>query len=113
MKRTGRGRLALGGTVPVTTRNPGSPEPDFPGLTVQFVTTPPCPFPIQRASRITGVKRTRLAGYGAWRYLKRNASVRELAQDWGRSYGFVHRLLKEVGVQFKSRGGAMRTKRKQ
>ncbi|MFD4577914.1 helix-turn-helix domain-containing protein [Streptomyces sp. NPDC058417] len=36
------------------------------------------------------------------------ASIRALAEDTGRSYGGVHRLLADAGVAFRSRGGAMR-----
>ncbi|MEU1596656.1 helix-turn-helix domain-containing protein [Streptomyces sp. NPDC005708] len=33
-------------------------------------------------------------------------SVRRIAEATGRSYGAVHRLLAEAGVQFRPRGGA-------
>ncbi|AKL70655.1 MULTISPECIES: helix-turn-helix domain-containing protein [Streptomyces] len=36
------------------------------------------------------------------------ASIRARAEDTGRSYGGVHRLLVDAGVIFRSRGGAMR-----
>lgn len=32
-------------------------------------------------------------------------SVRVLAHTYGRSYGMVHRLLSEAGVEFRPRGG--------
>jgi predicted transcriptional regulator len=35
-------------------------------------------------------------------------SIRELAASTGRSYGFVHRLLSEAGVELRGRGGATR-----
>lgn len=35
-------------------------------------------------------------------------SIRSLAQEIGRSYGFVHHLLKEGQVTFRSRGGNTR-----
>ncbi|MFE5591217.1 helix-turn-helix domain-containing protein [Streptomyces sp. NPDC056549] len=37
-------------------------------------------------------------------------SIRALAEETGRSYGGVHRLLEDAGVTFRSRGGAMREK---
>ncbi|MEU9791097.1 helix-turn-helix domain-containing protein [Streptomyces sparsogenes] len=33
-------------------------------------------------------------------------SIRRLAEECGRSFGFVHRLLEHAGVTFRSRGGA-------
>ncbi|HEX2143688.1 MAG TPA: helix-turn-helix domain-containing protein [Glycomyces sp.] len=33
-------------------------------------------------------------------------SIRNIASTIGRSYGFVHRLLSEAGVDFRTRGGA-------
>lgn len=33
-------------------------------------------------------------------------SIRAIASTIGRSYGFVHRLLVEAGVDFRTRGGA-------
>lgn len=58
---------------------------------------------IGKHARITGEEREQLtkqlvAGYAA------GASVRELSEQVGRSYGFVHRLLKEAGVTMRSRG---------
>ncbi|MFF9864155.1 helix-turn-helix domain-containing protein [Streptomyces sp. NPDC013953] len=38
------------------------------------------------------------------------ASIRALAEETGRSYGAVHRLLGEAGVAFRARGGATRGK---
>lgn len=35
-------------------------------------------------------------------------SIRALAESTGRSYGGVHSLLADAGVEFRSRGGAMR-----
>ncbi|KUH38599.1 MULTISPECIES: helix-turn-helix domain-containing protein [Streptomyces] len=36
------------------------------------------------------------------------ASIRALAEETGRSYGGVHRLLEEAGATFRSWGGAPR-----
>ena len=38
-------------------------------------------------------------------------SIRALAASTGRSYGFVHRVLTESGVQLRQRGGARRRKK--
>ena len=38
-------------------------------------------------------------------------SIRELAAETGRSYGFVHRMLIESGVTLRGRGGATRGKK--
>jgi predicted transcriptional regulator len=38
------------------------------------------------------------------------ASIRALAEETGRSYGAVHRLLGEAGAAFRARGGATRGK---
>jgi len=35
-------------------------------------------------------------------------SIRALAEETGRSYGGVHRLLQDAGVTFRGRGGAPR-----
>ncbi|WP_112139406.1 helix-turn-helix domain-containing protein [Glycomyces dulcitolivorans] len=39
-------------------------------------------------------------------------SIRDIASAIGRSYGFVHRLLAEAGVDFRTRGGARKGDRK-
>ncbi|KUJ40925.1 transcriptional regulator [Streptomyces rimosus subsp. rimosus] len=39
------------------------------------------------------------------------ASIRALAEETGRSYGFVHRVLSESGVTLRGRGGATRGKK--
>ncbi|MEU5549171.1 helix-turn-helix domain-containing protein [Micromonospora sp. NPDC047793] len=38
-------------------------------------------------------------------------SIRAIAAATGRSYGFVHRVLTESGVQLRVRGGARRRKK--
>ena len=46
-------------------------------------------------------------------YLRRygaGESIREIARDTGRSYGFVHRILSEGGAELRGRGGARRRK---
>jgi Helix-turn-helix domain len=62
---------------------------------------------LAKGSRITGAQRTELAS----RYAKRYAageSIRKIADDAGRSFGFVHGVLKEAGVELRGRGGATR-----
>ena len=39
------------------------------------------------------------------------SSIRDLASETGRSYGFVHRMLSEAGVTLRGRGGATRGKK--
>ena len=66
---------------------------------------------LAKGSRITGAQRTELAS----RYAKRYAageSIRKIADDAGRSFGFVHGVLKEAGVDLRGRGGATRGARK-
>ena len=60
-----------------------------------------------RAARVTGSERDALARELAAGY-RAGDSIRELAESHGRSYGFVHRLLSESGVQLRGRGGATR-----
>lgn len=62
-----------------------------------------------KGARITGATRAAAAGELVDRY-ENGASVRALAELYGRSYGWVHRMLTEFGVQFRPRGGATRTR---
>ena len=62
---------------------------------------------LPKGSRITGEGRKDLAATLVERY-QRGESIRSMAQDIGRSYGFVHGVLAESGVQMRSRGGATR-----
>jgi predicted transcriptional regulator len=62
---------------------------------------------IRKGVRITGHNRETLARDLKKRYEK-GASIRSLAESTGRSYGFVHRVLCESGVQLRGRGGATR-----
>ncbi|MDO8107506.1 helix-turn-helix domain-containing protein [Isoptericola sp. b441] len=64
---------------------------------------------LPKGSRITGENRSDLAGTLIERY-RRGESIRSIADDIGRSYGFVHGLLAESGVAMRSRGGATRGK---
>jgi predicted transcriptional regulator len=65
---------------------------------------------LKKGARITGGDRTKLAADLKRRYTAGN-SIRELAAETGRSYGFVHRILAESGVTLRGRGGATRGKK--
>ncbi|MEV1167370.1 helix-turn-helix domain-containing protein [Nonomuraea sp. NPDC049784] len=54
--------------------------------------------------RITGAERAQLAQHIAGRY-QAGEPIRALALSIGRSYGFVHQLLEEAGVDLRRRGG--------
>ena len=66
---------------------------------------------LKRGSRITGADRDKLAGDLRKKY-ESGQSIRLLAQESGRSYGFVHRILSESGASLRGRGGATRGPRK-
>jgi Helix-turn-helix domain len=66
---------------------------------------------LKKGARITGTQRDKLATDLKKKYEK-GASIRALAEQTGRSYGFVHRVLSETGVSLRGRGGATRTKKK-
>ena len=53
---------------------------------------------------IAGAERMRIGNELVQRYVE-GASIRSLAAATGRSYGFVHRMLRESGVEFRGRGG--------
>lgn len=62
---------------------------------------------LTKGARITGAGRADLATTLVERY-RRGESIRAIAEDIGRSYGFVHGVLVEAGVAMRSRGGATR-----
>jgi Helix-turn-helix domain len=64
----------------------------------------------EKGRRIVGTERQNLAKDLVKRYSS-GESIRALASDTGRSYGFVHRVLTESGVQLRQRGGARRRKK--
>ena len=66
---------------------------------------------IKKGARITGPARDKLAADLRKKY-ETGQSIRALAEDTGRSYGFVHRLLLDAEVPLRGRGGATRTKKK-
>jgi hypothetical protein len=62
---------------------------------------------LARGSRITGAERQELAVQLGQRYAG-GESIRAIAEVTGRSFGFVHGLVKESGVTIRGRGGATR-----
>lgn len=64
----------------------------------------------EKGRRIVGAERQTLAKDLVKRYSE-GESIRALASSTGRSYGFVHRVLTESGVQLRQRGGARRRKK--
>src|ERR671922_241185 len=58
----------------------------------------------EKGRRIVGAERQTLAKDLVKRY-QGGESIRSLAASTGRSYGFVHRVLTESGVQLRQRGG--------
>jgi hypothetical protein len=64
-----------------------------------------------KGRRVSGNERDKLAGDLKKKYAA-GASIRDLAAQTGRSYGFVHRVLSESGATLRGRGGATRGKKK-
>lgn len=62
---------------------------------------------LKKGTRVIGMDRSRLGKQLGKRY-DSGESIRALAASTGRSYGFVHRLLRESGVELRRRGGATR-----
>lgn len=62
---------------------------------------------LRKGTRVTGTDRSKLAADLKNRY-DAGESIRSLASSTGRSYGFIHRLLTENGVNLRGRGGATR-----
>ncbi|MBL1069155.1 helix-turn-helix domain-containing protein [Streptomyces sp. 7-21] len=65
---------------------------------------------LKKGSRVTGAAREQLAADLRKKY-EAGQSIRALAEETGRSYGFVHRMLTEEGVPLRGRGGATRGKK--
>ncbi len=63
--------------------------------------------PYKKGERVIGDSRSALADELKDRYAA-GASIRTLAAETGRSYGFVHRILSETETPLRSRGGATR-----
>ena len=66
---------------------------------------------LSKGARISGTQRDKLAADLRKKY-EGGQSIRALADSTGRSYGFVHRILSETGVELRGRGGATRVKKK-
>ena len=64
---------------------------------------------LRKGTRVTGADRSKLATDLKTRY-DSGESIRALANATGRSYGFIHRILTETGVNLRGRGGATRGK---
>lgn len=62
---------------------------------------------LRKGARITGEQRGSLGAAFAERYAA-GESIRAIAEDAGRSYGFVHGVLTESGAALRARGGATR-----
>jgi hypothetical protein len=62
---------------------------------------------LRKGARITGSARSSLASDVRRRY-EAGESIRALAEETGRSYGFIHRLLVDEQVPLRARGGATR-----
>jgi transposase len=58
---------------------------------------------LRRYEHVSGSNRAETRAAAAKLYAE-GATVRHIATDLGRSYGFVHRLLVESGVPLRSRG---------
>jgi predicted transcriptional regulator len=65
---------------------------------------------LRKGSRVTGTERDKLTGVLRKKY-DAGASIRELAESTGRSYGFIHRVLSESGATLRGRGGPTRRKK--
>ncbi len=65
---------------------------------------------LRKGTRVTGGDRDSLSGQLKKKY-EAGASIRALAEEHGRSYGFVHRILSEAGATLRGRGGATRKKK--
>jgi predicted transcriptional regulator len=66
---------------------------------------------LRKGSRVTGGDRDKLAADLKKKY-DSGQSIRSLAEQTGRSYGFVHRMLTESGATLRGRGGATRGRAK-
>jgi hypothetical protein len=63
----------------------------------------------KKQARVVGVARAELAAELGAQY-SGGASIRQLAEQTGRSYGFVHRPLVDADVTLRGRGGYNRKK---
>lgn len=68
--------------------------------------------PFTRYEHVSGPARENVRAAAAEQYAA-GATVRAIAADLGRSYGFVHRLLVESGIELRSRGARSKTPHKE
>ena len=80
------------------------------GRLAEFGMTRPGGETLKKGTRVTGVDRSKLATTLGKRY-DSGESIRSLAASTGRSYGFVHRILTQMGVTLRGRGGATRSRK--
>ncbi|MFF9314307.1 helix-turn-helix domain-containing protein [Streptomyces sp. NPDC014748] len=59
---------------------------------------------MEKGKQITGTARAELAREMRKQY-EQGMSIRAIAEEHGRSYGFVHRVLTETEVPLRARGG--------
>nr|WP_308288411.1 helix-turn-helix domain-containing protein [Streptomyces lavenduligriseus] len=59
---------------------------------------------VRKGEQITGAAREKLAREMKEQY-EGGRSIRAIAEAYGRSYGFVHRVLTETDVSLRGRGG--------
>ncbi|OEV09287.1 helix-turn-helix domain-containing protein [Streptomyces nanshensis] len=57
---------------------------------------------------LTGTQREQFSQKVVTAYCERRYSIREISEETGRSYGAIHRLLKDAGVELRGRGGGPR-----
>ena len=65
---------------------------------------------LKKGRRIVGAERDSLTDEVRGKY-EAGASIRELAEQTGRSYGFIHRLLTESDTTLRGRGGSAKKQR--
>ena len=66
---------------------------------------------LKKGVQIAGAERVKLTRDVTARYVA-GASIRDLADRYGRSYGFIHRIISESGTPMRGRGGRQVSRRK-
>ncbi|MFD8919602.1 helix-turn-helix domain-containing protein [Streptomyces sp. NPDC059569] len=66
----------------------------------------------KKGKPLKGIEREKVAKILKGWYLEEGLSIRAIRDETGRSFGFVHRMLSEAGVDFRSRGGDFRSTRR-
>jgi hypothetical protein len=90
-------RLQFGEALaPAGPSTPGSVQPGVRSDRVKMVKEP---------GHLTAAAKEKLAADLKKKY-DSGATIRALAEETGRSYGFVHRMLRESGVTLRGRGGS-------